>query len=275
MSEPFDLNRYFARIGFEGPTTANLDTLKTLVTCHTRSIPFENLNPFLRLPVKLDIESLEEKILRGGRGGYCFEQNQLFKHALEAIGFQVRGLAARVVINQPKDAQTARSHMLLLVFIDGERYIADVGFGGMTPTGVLRLDTEGEQETPHEPYRVIAEGEEFETQAKVDGEWRRLYRFDLREQWLVDYEVSNWYLSNHPESHFVTGLSAARPDDGVRYALRGSQLSAHRLGKESEKQRLDSVDLLKEALQDVFRLRLPDVEHLDQSLERLIERDHD
>ncbi|MEI4902561.1 arylamine N-acetyltransferase, partial [Klebsiella pneumoniae] len=79
----------------------------------TESIPFENLDPLLRRPMRLDAASLEQKLVRGGRGGYCFEQNLLLRHALEGIGFTVAGLAARVVWNQPEGAILPRTHMLL------------------------------------------------------------------------------------------------------------------------------------------------------------------
>src|SRR5204862_693519 len=94
------------------------------------------------------------KLLTPGRGGWCFEHNLLFAHALEAIGFDVTRLAARVRWNVPEDVVTARSHMLLRVRVDGEDWIADVGFGGLTLTAPLRLRPELEQATPHEPHRI-------------------------------------------------------------------------------------------------------------------------
>src|SRR5699024_9052065 len=104
--------------------------------------------------------------------GYCFEQNILFGRALNELGFQVTGLAARVRWNVPEDVRTRRSHMLLLIRLNGQRYIADVGFGGMTLTGAILLDTEEAQETPHEPYRIIKENGEYWLEAKVAGQWK-------------------------------------------------------------------------------------------------------
>ena len=123
-----DLDGYFQRIGHEGPRKPTLETLRALHVRHTEAIPFENLNPFLRRPVRLDPASLEQKLVRDGRGGYCFEQNLLFRDVLTALGYRVRGLAARVVWNAPEGAITARSHMLLLVEIDGrpQRHAAGV-----------------------------------------------------------------------------------------------------------------------------------------------------
>ena len=59
----------------------------------------------------------------------------------------LRGLAARVIWNQPEGQVTPRSHMLLHVDLDGQPHIVDVGFGGLTLTGVLRLAPDVEQPT--------------------------------------------------------------------------------------------------------------------------------
>lgn len=185
------LDAYFHRIGYDGGREPTLETLRGIHAGHARNIPFENLDPLLRRPVRLDAASLEEKLVRGGRGGYCFEHNLLLSHALRACGFRVTGLAARVLWSYPRDAVTPRSHMLLRVEIDGEPYVADVGFGGLTLTAPLRLQADIEQETPHEPFRLASAGDGFVMEARVRNRWMPLYRFDLAEQFQPDYEVSS------------------------------------------------------------------------------------
>lgn len=265
----FDLDAYFRRIGYAGEHTPTPDTLRTLHVRHTEAIPFENLNPLLKWPVRLDTPSLEQKLVRDGRGGYCFEQNLLFGHVLKALGFSVTGLAARVLWNAPEGAITARGHMLLRVDLKEQPYIADVGFGGQTLTGPLRLEPDTEQTTPHEPFRLLQAGEDFVLQSKIGGTWKPLYRFDLQEQHLPDYEVTNWYLSNHPDSHFVNGLIAARPTPDRRYALRNNELTAHYLNGNTERRVLTSAAEMRETLEGVFGLTLPEAPELDAALARL------
>ena len=65
------------------------------------------------------------------------------------------GLAARVLWNMPDGVVTPRSHMLLLIDLDDDAFVADVGFGGLTLTGPLRLQPNVEQATPHEPFRLM------------------------------------------------------------------------------------------------------------------------
>ena len=90
----YNLQPYFERIGFHGNATPTLETLRSIQHLHTETIPFENLNPLLGIPVSLDLQSLEGKLLHAERGGYCFEQNHLMKKVLETIGFRVTGLGA-------------------------------------------------------------------------------------------------------------------------------------------------------------------------------------
>jgi N-hydroxyarylamine O-acetyltransferase len=264
-----DLDAYFKRLDYAGPRVPSLDTLRALHARHPQAIAFENLNPLLGWPVALDPPSLERKLVIEGRGGYCYEHNILFSHVLGDLGFDVTWLAARVLLNAPPDTAAARTHMLLLVAIDQQRYIADVGFGGLTLTAPLRFEMGVEQATPHEAFRLSPTSDEFLMEARIAGEWKALYRFGLQEQLLPDYEMANWYLSNHPTSKFVTGLMAARPDPDRRYALRNNLLSVHYLDGRTDRQILGDAASLREALATAFRLRLPDSPDLDRMLHRI------
>lgn len=266
-----DLDAYFRRIGHGGPATVRLDTLTAIHRAHTRTFPFENLNPLLDIPVRLDAESLQHKFVHEQRGGYCFEHNLLLSGVLQQLGFQVTQLAARVLSGAPDDAQRARTHMLLRIDVEGESFLIDGGFGGMTLPTPIRLHVEGPQATSHEPYRLLPLGEERLMQSEVGGEWRTLYRFDLQPHYLPDYEIVNGYYCYHPESHFKQRLIAGRAIDGGRDALANNVLTQHRLGTESRKRVLSSASELRDALEEVFELRLPTVPLLHERLQRIAE----
>jgi N-hydroxyarylamine O-acetyltransferase len=279
-----DLDAYFCRIGYSGTRTPTLDTLCELHLRHAQTIPFENLNPLLKWPVRLDPASVQAKLVRDRRGGYCYEQNLLLRHALEALGFRVAGLAARVLWYTP-DSITPRTHMLLRVVVGGDSYLADVGFGSQTLTGPLRLLPSVAQDTPHGRFRLrpvgrnensagrvlISDGNEldFVMEAEIRDSWKPLYRFDLSEQEAVDYEVANWYVSTCPASHFTTGLLAARPAPGVRYVLRNNDFGMH-TPQGTERRVVTSAIELREVLTDVFGITLPDAPELDAVLERAV-----
>ncbi|MGY3303014.1 N-hydroxyarylamine O-acetyltransferase [Pseudomonas sp. PvR086] len=273
MSEPrlTNLALYLQRLGFDAPPAPTLETLRQLQLRHTGAFPFENLTTLLGQPVLIDLPSIEQKVLHDGRGGYCYELNNLFLALLQTLGFEARGITGRVVMNQPEGAWTARTHRLSLVILDGVRYITDVGFGGMVPTAPLILDTEDEQLTPHEPYRIEQHADGYTLRANVGGEWRAMYIFDLQRQEDIDYTLGNWYVSAHPESPFVKQLMVARTGEGWRRTLNNGSFAIHRLGSESERRQVTDVDELIGLLEREFDIRVPAKEALEPVLERLIE----
>lgn len=265
----FDLSAYFARIGYDGPRTPTLDTLRAIQLLHPQAIAFENLNPLLGIPVRLDVDSLQRKLIGSRRGGYCFEHNGLLLQALRALGFRVTGLAARVVWNQPDPSvTTARSHMVLKVELEQGDYIADVGFG-LSPTTCLRLAPDIAQETPHESFRLLEKNGHYTLQCNLKGHWTSFYVFDLQEQAPVDYQVANHYVSTWPTSHFVTSLIAARATPDGRYGLRNNKLSIHQRGVEREQRTLTSAAAVSAALNDLFGVVVPDEAAFAAKLTRL------
>jgi N-hydroxyarylamine O-acetyltransferase len=269
MTSEVDLDAYFQRIGYSGSRSATLDTLAAIHSRHAQTIPFENINPLLGWPVRLDPQSLQRKLVRDKRGGYCFEHNLLLSGVLQQLGFQVTWLAARVLWSVPEDAETARSHMLLMIDIDGRSYVADVGFGGLTLTAPLRLQSQIEQRTPHEVFRLSSLDDSFLMEAKIGDTWKSLYRFDLQAQLLIDYEVTNWYLSTYPSSPFVTNLIAARPGIDCRYALRNNELVFHYIDGRTERRLLTQVAELRETLAQAIGLSLPETPELSAVLQRV------
>ncbi|WP_128548034.1 arylamine N-acetyltransferase family protein [Larkinella soli] len=267
-----DLDAYFHRIGYTGPRTPTLDTLRAIQLLHPQAIPFEGLNPLLRIPVRLDSESLQEKLIRGGRGGYCFEQNLLLMEVLQTLGFSVKGLAARVMWNIPEGVERPLTHLLLRIDLPEGVYLADVGFGGLTLTSPIRLEPDTVQKTPHEPFRLIRTGEEYILQAEIQAEWKALYRFTLNEMLRPDYEVFSWYLCTHPDSYFLHNLPAARATPDGRYALRNNTLTIYHRDAEPERRLLTRAADMRAALETLFLIRLPEVPHLDEVLERLTEK---
>jgi N-hydroxyarylamine O-acetyltransferase len=177
-------------------------------------------------------------------------------------------LGGRVLWGRSADAITQRTHMLLLVTIDGKDYITDVGFGGNVYTVPLLLKTDVVQETPLEPYRLMRpEKDYYLLEEQIHDEWKVLYRFTLQKQFLIDYKVANWYTSTHPDSHFVNDLIAARTDKGCRYIVHNNKLVIHHLNKESEHQPLANADEIREALEDVIGLKPPEADNLTPTLE--------
>lgn len=252
--DKLDLPAYLRRIEYAGDLRPGLATLETLHLAHAAHIPFENLDIFLGRPIRLDLASLQAKLVQEGRGGYCFEQNTLFAAVLEQLGFTLTRLAARVLIRG--DADAPRTHMLLLVEISGKRWLADVGFGAGGPLLPLLLEPQREARQFAWTYRVIENAGQWLLQSLQNGEWKNLYAFTLEPQLAVDYEIANYYVSTHPESGFVKTLTAQRLTPEGRDTLRNLQLSMDD-GIEVVSQTLENEDELLNVLARIFGLRFP------------------
>lgn len=250
-----DLDGYFDRIDYRGTAEPTLEVLQDLMTAHTGSIPFENLDPLMGVPVDdLSPEALTDKLVRRRRGGYCYEQNGLMGYVLTEIGFRVRRLAGRVVWMLPPNSPLgAQTHTVLAVTFPGSQgsFLVDVGFGGQTLTSPIRFQTGNAQQTTHEPYRLNDRCDGLVLQALVRDEWQPLYVFGTQAVPQVDLRVGSWYVSTHPSSIFVTGLMVARTTADARYNLAGRNLTIHRADG-SEKIRLDDAAAVIEVLIERF-----------------------
>lgn len=195
------LEAYFSRLGWTGPAEANIDTLRALHLLHNGTIPFENMDVLLNREILLDEQALEEKLLHGHRGGYCFEQNGLFERALKEVGFEVRSLLGRVVLSGPQQMPPL-THRVLLVTIAGEEWLADVGFGSQTLTAPIRLKEDDIQTTPHGTYQLQREGDDWILAFKHHDRWQPMYRFDKVQHYFSDYQMGSFWSANWPASHF-------------------------------------------------------------------------
>ncbi len=225
-----DLDAYLARIGYSGCLDPTAETLRGLHFAHATRIPFENLDILLGRGIALDLKSLQAKLVEGHRGGYCFEHNTLFAAVLESLGFPVTRLAARV--RYGSKMIRPRSHMLLSVAVDGEPWLADVGFGYDGLLDPIRLNHEDEVRQGEWSFRVCVEGEVHVLQSLHADGWFDLYAFTQEPQFSVDYVVSNHFTSTCPDSPFVRSLVAQRNSaECAGHCVIGSSRKSGRIGR--------------------------------------------
>lgn len=260
MTSPdaLNLDAYFARIGYQGPTSVSAQTLHALAAAHTAALPFNNVDILLGKLIPLDLASLQEKLIVQGRGGYCFEQNGFMTHVLRRLGFKVRPMGGRVRLDRPRHIVPPRTHMVIFAEADGERWLVDVGFGRYSLTCALRLDTDTEQTMPMEVRRLVREDGRIFHQARSGEEWRDVYEFTLDEFHAIDQEVGNWWTSTSPTSRFKTHLTAARvvPSRG-RVTILDRQFSTIAADGTAERREIASPQELLAILDEHFGLRYP------------------
>lgn len=268
------LNRYQERIGLTETGAPSLGLLRAIIVRHAAAIPFENLDVVLRRPIRLDIGSIQAKLVGARRGGYCFEQNTLLRAALEALGFKVTSLMARVVRSAAADAVTPRTHMLLRVDLPEGAYLADVGFGNLTPTGPLRLDCGEAQATEHEHFRFLRLNGEVLLQACTGDAWENIYRFSEQPTWPIDHEVANWFTCTRPGGLFTENVIAARPEAMCRKTFFNGEVTVRTAGNRTERWIPGDQAALRDTLHDDFGIELPDhdVETIFSAMRRFADR---
>jgi N-hydroxyarylamine O-acetyltransferase len=263
MSEPgFDQDAWLDRIGYRGSLVPELETLRGLVVAHAAAISYESIDVLLERPPKLDLPSLQPKMIASRRGGYCFEQNFLFRAGLRSLGFDVTSLQARVVRGLAIDAPRPMLHMVLQVNLPEGPYLADVGFGNLAPTAPLKLSPDLEQDTPHEIMRFIRMGNELTLQSRLGERWEHIYRVVLLPRVDAEYEICNWFTASHPDSPYRSNLIAARPGPGkTRVTLFNARLNVRHANGEVERRLLADRAEYRDALSGIFGLDLPEADN--------------
>lgn len=268
----FDQDAWLARIGYAGSRAPTLETLQALVTAHSHAIAYESIDVLLDRPPKLDLASLQRKMIAGGRGGYCFEQNVLFRGGLLSLGYRVTSLQARVVRGLEIDAQRPMFHMVLRIELPQGPYLADVGFGNLAPTSALLMKPEIEQETTHEIMRYMPMGDELVLQSKLGDRWEHIYRVVQLPRYDPEYEICNWFAGTHPQSPYLNNLIAARPGPNkTRLTLFNARFNVRHASGQVDRRMLQGETEFEAVLRDEFGIALTE-EELKTALANIAQR---
>lgn len=219
----FVIQNYFDRIGYRGDAKADIATVANMMRCQLFSVPFENIDVQAGKIISLVPEKIVEKILNNNRGGYCYEVNGLFAMALEVLGIQYQFVAARPMFYPVRRPKT---HMAIVLKLDGEEWLCDLGFGSYGIRAPIRLnliDTEIKQD--FDTFLLSKTNErEYLLKALVEGDWVSQYAFDLSEQEWIDFTPANYLNSTHPDAVFVQKLIVVLHNPDGREILFGDML---------------------------------------------------
>jgi N-hydroxyarylamine O-acetyltransferase len=273
--DAFDLDAYLRRLGLEpgaGAWPADEATLARLVEAHRRAIAFENLDGLAGRVPALDLASLQAKLVRGGRGGFCFEQNGLLRAALVRLGFAVETIEGRVRTG-PAAVPTPRTHSALRVTLGGRPWLADVGFGALSPGVPMPLDERTPREHEGESWRLVdapldpdGEPDGWIVQSVSDRHWHDVVRLHARPSSPIDEEIANWFVATHPQAMLKRNLVVSRPlAGGRRLALLNDRLTTRHAGERTERRHLATRAEFADVLADGFGLRVDDAD-LDAAL---------
>lgn len=237
------VTRYLERLGlFAAAVELSPAGLRRLQRAHLLSVPFENLDIHLGVPIVLEPQALVAKIL-AGRGGFCYELNGAFAELLAALGFVVTRLEARVCDGGVPGMRF--DHLCLRVDLD-EPWLVDVGFGASFEHP-LRLATPEPQDDPQGTYQIVPAEEDGWLDLRENG--KPQYRFSLTPRRLDEFADGCHYHQTSPQSHFTSGPVCTRLTAGGRVTLRGTRLIETHAGERRES------DIAPQDLLDVYASR--------------------
>ncbi|MET8539839.1 arylamine N-acetyltransferase [Kitasatospora sp. NPDC004799] len=243
-----DLDAYLARIGYAGERRPTPEVLRALHTAHVSALAFENLEVVLGRPVRLDLESLQAKMVRRRRGGTCCEHTLLYAAALEAIGFTFTATASRVRLGE--DRIRPATHYSLRVELGGEAWFTDVGFGGEGLLEPIRLRDGEVARQSGWTYELVRQpgptpgtaGPLLLRRWRTDG-WFDLYAIGTEPRFPVDFTVTSHFTSTHPRSPFHDKLLVQRPAADQRLVLRDTELTRLLPDRPEERRRVPAGEL--------------------------------
>lgn len=257
-----DIDAYFARIKYTGTREPTVETLRQIQWHHLLAIPFETLDIHTLGAVDIDPGSIEKKIVKNGRGGFCYENNILLLHVLRELGYTVTPIISRTRWNRPADIASTATHLVLKVEIDGVLWLADGGFSSFGSPYPLKIDTNEEQETPLEPRRIIRQGDTYIHQLFVLGKWCDMYSFTLNESYPMDWEMGAYYVATHPACPAKLQIIVSMPTTSCRYLLVDNVFSTRYPDGRNETVTFWTEVEYKRILAEVFHLYLPDGTHI-------------
>lgn len=227
------IEKYINRLNLNNsrlkPSKKNLEYLSK---AHLLYVPFENLDIHLKKPILLNQDYLSHKLLNQKRGGYCFELNGLFQIFLQQLGYETCLISAQV-FNEKDGYSPEFDHAAILITIDNDTFLVDVGFGDFTQIP-LNINITENQSDGNKEFNIQQSKNSFVVCEVNSQQTKPLYRFQQISRNLEDFEKRNQFHQQNPNSHFHKKRLITRVTDTGRITLTDNQLIIHKDGKKSE-----------------------------------------
>ncbi len=254
----FPVEAYLSRIALSSLPDRTVAGLRELTRAQFVAIPFENLDVLAGIPVRLDAESVLDKLVHRGRGGYCYELNALAEMALICAGFEVDAMMARVTYRREQPGPLA--HKVLRVSCGGETWLVDVGFGGPGLIEPMRMYAGAIAEHEGARFRLFPEQNgELHLQREQAGAWSGLYRIFPAPMTPSDFEMANHFVSTHPHSPFRSRFMCVKPLETGMWWIDGRDLVRldTQLG-ELDRRSFESQQEFADTMRSVFKTEVPE-----------------
>lgn len=251
----FDSNEYLSRIKLtKNEITLDQAGLRKLYLAHLHHFVFENIDCLLGKEIKIDLNSLYQKLIIEKRGGYCFELNLFFLEALRFYGFNAEVYLARVFYRGT--GVNAKTHLTVVVELNQEKYIVDAGFGGPGPEDLLLFQLDNVQKLFNYNFKIIEDREfGYMIQRESEGIFKNVFAFKFEQVYPADLEMSNFYVSKLPTSAFLNNINICQFNKLGRQTVFNSTFNTFEWQTLNSRPIIDSVDFEK-ILVEKFNIKL-------------------
>ena len=233
QTDDLDLAGYLKRVGAAARVPGR-EALAELHEAHVRTFTFDNIDVLLRQHPGVSLDAVQDKFVRRGRGGYCFEHSTIFAAALERLGYQVRRHLGRVG-DPDAGTQQGRTHMVVEVVLDGLRLLCDPGFGMSLLRPIPMADDAQDDYLPGWRYRLRrTEAGGWALHRMRENGWEIAHTTDELEVKPVDVVMGHHFTSTYPGSHFRTGLILAKHSGGRHVTVTHDSLTIRTPGQPTE-----------------------------------------
>ncbi len=244
--DALDLDGYLTRVDVAAGEPSR-EALDELHEAHVRTFTFDNIDVLLGTHPGVTLDAVQAKFVTRGRGGYCFEHGTLFAAVLERLGYDVVRRLGRV---GPPTA-SPRTHCVVEVSLDGERLLADPGFGMsvMRPIPLQDGAEDDHRGWPHQVRRAdpAVAGPGWELYRLRQSGWELMHTTDELPVQPVDVTMGHHFTSTYPKTHFKHGLMLTRHSadqaDGRHTAVSADTVTIRRPGEPTEHRDLREGEL--------------------------------
>lgn len=248
------INEYLERIAYKGSLNPDLEVLQALQKRHLFHIPFENLEIHYGGPILLKKDLIFDKIVKRGRGGFCYEMNGLYYFLLKEIGFEVRRVEGRVFSTRRKEYGLPFDHLTIIVTVEEQEYLCDVGYGEFSihPLPIVFDEIIPDQRGD---FKMIRKEPFIKVFKKGKDNWLPEYIFtEATQSWEAFEEMCNYHQSN-PESTFTQKKLITQATENGRITLTGKKLKIKE-GQDLEEFNIDNEAVFKKTLLDNFKVTI-------------------
>lgn len=251
----FDSNEYLSKVNLtKEEITKDLSGLRKLYLAHLHHFVFENIDCLLGNEIKIDLNSLYQKLIINNRGGYCFELNLFFLEALRFFGFSADIYLARVFYRGT--GINAKTHLTVVVDLENQKYIVDAGFGGPGPEDVLTFKLDIVQKLFNYNFKIVEDVDfGYMIQRESDGVFKNVFAFKFDKVYPADLEMSNFYVSRLPSSAFLNNINICQFNSKGRQTVFNSTFNTFDLQNLTSKTIVDTDDF-QQLLTQNFQIQL-------------------